>query len=127
MSLGFEATALLGHVVSHRLWSGLSPPSTQNAVLTKVSWLRSHCTASTCAFESTVLSSESPMFSSESLQCFELCFVQLHRRLKAPYANLVYIYIYVYVYVHVHVHVYVYVYAYVYVYTYIASQIDDKS
>jgi hypothetical protein len=32
------------------------------------------------------------MFLSESLHCFELCFVRLARSRKAPYANLVYIY-----------------------------------
>ena len=30
-----------------------------------------------------------------TVHCFELYFVRLHRRRKAPYANLVYIYIYI--------------------------------
>ena len=37
---------------------------------------------------------EHAYFNSETLHCFELCFVRLHRRRKAPYANLVCIYIY---------------------------------
>ena len=49
-----------------------------------------------------VLSYDFLIFHSESLHCFELCFVRLHRRRKAPYAalvHLVYIYIYIYLYV----------------------------
>ena len=49
----------------------------------RLKWLR----CGQCALASTV-----PVFPSESLCCFELCFVRLHWRRKAPYANLVYIY-----------------------------------
>ena len=44
------------------------------SVLTSLSFLRSHCAASNCAFESTVLSSDFLIFPSESLRCFGLCF-----------------------------------------------------
>ena len=37
------------------------------------------------------------IFPSESLHCFKLCFVRLHRRYKAPYAALAYLYMYLYV------------------------------
>jgi hypothetical protein len=83
-------TALWLKSVLRLLWSVWA---VENTVLTDASWFRRHFAASNCAFESTVLSSGSPMFPSESLHCFELGFAQLHRRCKAPYANLVYIYI----------------------------------
>jgi hypothetical protein len=54
-----------------------------------LSFLRRHCAASTQAFESTVLRSDLLISPSEAQHCFDLCFVRLHRRRKAPYANLV--------------------------------------
>ena len=64
--------------------------------------LRNHCSGSTlppksllrldCAFEIALL---------RTVHCFELYFVRLHRRRKAPYANLVYIYINIYSYLYI--------------------------
>ena len=57
--------------------------------VTHSSLLLSRCTASNCAFEAAALRSDLLIFPSESLTCFEPCFVRLHRSRKAPYANLV--------------------------------------